>query len=341
MTKSPTQADVARLAGVSRSTVSFVLNNRRGRAITITEGTRQKVLEAAEQLGYAPNALARSLRSGQSRIIGVLIPNLYNLHYLELLEGIEQELTDRGYHLALVVTNFDPERERSCFQSLFQQRLDGLILMPTFWDIMPNEMATLADRSSPAVFIPAEEAGTDWVAPDIRGGAELLMAHLLSLGHRRIGFVNGVVRPKLTQTRRAVYRENLASAEIPLDDALIRDCGPTMQDGYEATLALLSLVNPPTAVWAINDHLAAGALRAIQSRGMRVPEDVAVAGFDDTALAAQLSPPLTTIRTPARCMGQRAAQILLQRIAEPECEPMRELFTTELVVRHSTDTHCA
>ena len=189
----------------------------------------------------------------------------------------------------------------------------------------------------PAVFIPAEETEMDWVAPDIRSGAELLMAHLLSLGHRRIGFVNGVVRPRLTQTRRAVYCESLANADIPLDDALIRDCGPTMQNGYEATLALLSLDNPPTAIWTINDHLAVGALRAVQSKGLRVPEDVAVAGFDDTALAAQLSPPLTTVRSPARYMGQRAAHMLLQRIAEPECAPMRELLTTELVVRHSTD----
>ena len=336
MARSPTQADVAKLAGVSRSTVSFVLNNRRGRAISITEKTRQKVLEAAQQLGYAPNALARSLRSGQSYTVGVLIPNLYNPHYLELLEGIEQELADHSYHLALVVTNFDPERERSCLQSLFQQRLDGLILMPTFWDLLSDEVRLLSDRGRPMVFLPDEGSGVDWVAPDIRGGAEMLMEHLLALGHCRIGFINGAVRPKLTQTRHAVYCEKLVAAGVPCDESLICDCGPTMQDGYQAATKLLSSSRPPTAIWAINDLLAVGALRAIHARGLRVPEDVALAGFDGTALAAQLYPPLTTIRSPARLMGRRAVQILLRRIEDPKCKPMQTLFETELIVRRST-----
>lgn len=341
MVKSPTQGNVAKLAGVSRSTVSCVLNNRKGRAISITEETRQRVLDAAKQLGYEPNALARSLRSGQSYAIGVLIPNLYNLHYLELLEGIEQELTDHGYHLSLVVTNFDPERERVCFQSLFQQRLDGLILMPTFWDMLPAEMQALSDRGSPAVFIPAEETGMDWVAPDIRSGADQMMAHLLALGHRRIGFISGAVRPELTQTRQEAYCEKLVEAGLPIDEALIFHCGPTMQDGYAAAAALLALPNPPTAIWTINDVLAVGALHAIHARGLRVPDDVALAGFDDTALAAQLYPPLTTVHSPARTMGQRAAQILFQRIADPGCAPMQEVFATQLVVRQSTDPAAA
>lgn len=337
MPKSPTQADVARLAGVSRSTVSFVLNNRHGRAISITKETRHKVFKAAQELGYEPNALARSLRSGQSFTIGVLIPNLYNLHYLELLEGIEQELTEQGYHLALVVTNFDPERERSCFRSLFQQRLDGLILMPTFWDLLPDEMIALSERGSPACFIPAEEAGTDWVTPDMRRGAEMLMTHLIQIGHKRIGFINGVVRPKLTQTRQAVYKEMLAEADIPDDLSLICNCGPTMQDGYNAAAQLLSQANPPTAIWAINDHLAVGALRAIHAQGLRVPCDVALAGFDDSAIASQLFPPLTSVHTPAKRMGRLASQILLERIQNPSREPMRVSLETELVIRQSTD----
>ena len=337
MPKTPTQADVANLAGVSRSTVSIVLNNRRGRAISITEETRCKVVEAAKQLGYEPNALARSLRSGLSHTIGVLIPNLYNLHYLELLEGIEQELTDQGYHLALVVTNFDPERERSCFYSLFQQRLDGLILMPTFWDLFPAEMAMLAERGNPAVFLPAETAGVDWVAPDIRMGAEQLMDHLLTLGHRRIGFINGVARANLTLTRQAVYKEKLTAAGVVIDRDLICTCAPTMADGYQAALQLLSLNPPPTAIWTINDLLAVGVQRAVQSCGLSIPADVAVAGFDDTAIAAQLYPPLTSVHLPAQLMGKRATQILLQRIREPECEPMREILPTALVIRQSTN----
>ena len=338
MPRSPTQADVAKLAGVSRSTVSFVLNDRQDRAIAITAETRKKVIDAAQRLGYAPNALARSLRSGQSYTIGVLIPNLFNLHYLEILAGIEEELTDQGYQIALVVTNFDPERERSCFHSLFQQRLDGLILMPTFWDLMPDELALLVDRGSPAVFIPAEDTGADWVAPDIGDGAGQLMDHLIAQGHQRIGFINGVVRSRLTHIRQNIYRDKLESNGLTCDEDLICNCTPTMQQGYEAAHKLLSLYHPPTAIWTINDHLAVGALRAIHTKGLRIPGDIALAGFDDSAIAAQLYPPLTSVRVPAHRLGRRAAQILLKRIQHPDRDPMQEMFATELIIRQSTDS---
>lgn len=337
MVKSPTQADVANLAGVSRSTVSIVLNHRSDRAISITDETRRKVWDAAHKLGYEPNAIARGLRSGQSYNIGALIPNLYNLHYLEILDGIEQTLANQRYHLTLVVTNFDPERERRCFQMLFQQQLDGLILMPTFWDKLPEDMDVLAERGSPAVFLPAEEGGIDWVNSDISGGSEKLMDHLLSKGHQRIGFVNGVARRELTATRYKVYCEKIETAGIKYDASLVQDCGPTMQDGYAATCVLLDLTNPPTAIWTINDVLAVGALRAVHERGLRIPDDVALAGCDDTSIAVQLFPPLTTVHIPSTAIGVRAAEILLKRIQNPDCEPMRETFQTELIVRQSTD----
>lgn len=337
MNRPPTQEDVAEVAGVSRSTVSIVLNNRTDRLIRISEETRQKVRTAARQLGYEPNALARSLRSGQSHHVGVLVPNLFNMHYLEILDSIERELTGTGYHLTLVVTNFDPERERGCFRSLFQQRLDGLILMPTFWDVMPDEMATLAELGRPAVFLTPGTDGHDSVVSDIGSGAMAMMEHLLSLGHCRIGFVNGVARGELTERRQRAYRDQLAAAGIPFDPELFVKCGPTMDDGYDATLRLLELDPPPTAVWTINDLLAVGALRAIQDSGLRVPDDVALAGCDGTALAAQLSPPLTTIQIPAADIGRQAVDLLLQRIEGATGDPVQVVLATDLVVRHSTD----
>jgi LacI family transcriptional regulator len=337
MARPATQDDVASLAGVSRSTVSIVLNNRTKRRITISEETRQKVWDAAAQLGYEPNALARSLRSGQSYSIGVLVPDLFNHHYLEILEGIEQELTSQGYHLTLVVTNFDPDRERSCFRSLFQQRLDGLVLMPTFLDQMPDEVATLAELGRPAVILMHGEGDNNQVTSDIRGGAEALMDHLLSLGHRRIGFVNGVARPVMTEDRQTVYLEKLGAAGIPVDPDLLVRCGTTMTHGYEAAIQLLSLETPPTAIWTINDVLAVGARRAIDDMGLRVPEDVALAGCDGTALAAQMTPALTTIEIPARLMGQRSARVVLDRIRNGGGEPVREVLPTRLLVRRSTD----
>ena len=337
MRNRPTQADVARLAGVSRATVSYVLNDRTDGRIPITELTRQKVFKAANALGYQPNALAQSLKSGTSHTIGLLMPAVHNPHYWDILEGAEEEITTQGYHLALVTANLDPERERRCLRSLFQQRLDGLILMPTFGDLFPDEMEALAERTCPAVFITPIE-GADWVFPDIRSGAEALMDHLLGLGHKRIGFVNGAARPHLSQTREDVYREKITAAGLPLDADLIRHCGHLMQAGYLEAQALLDLSAPPTAIWTINDFLAIGALRAIYERGLCVPDDVALAGFDDIAFAVQLYPPLTTVYMPAKEMGRRAAEFLFKRLEDPQCEPLQEIMPTRLVVRQSTGT---
>lgn len=336
MANRPTQADVARLAGVSRATVSFVLNERFDTRVPISEETRQRVLQAARQLGYEPNVMARSLKSGASLTIGFLLPALHNPHYWEVLEGAEEEITARGYHLALVVSNLNPDREWQALRSLFQQRLDGLILMPTFIDMFPQALKTIKERSTPVVFTHPIE-GMDWVFPDVRSGAEQLMDHLLSLDHRRIGFINGVARPSLGQTRLYVYQEKLAAAGLPQEDDLIRCCGYLVEDGYQAARSLLDLPEPPTAIWAINDLLAIGALRAILERGRRVPGDLALAGFDDIALARDVYPPLTTVQMPSKEVGRRAAQLLFTRLGDPKHAPMQELLPTRLVIRQSTD----
>ncbi len=335
MTQRPKQADVARLAGVSRTTVSFVLNNRSDSRVPISEKTRQKVLQAASQLGYEPNDIARSLRSGTSTTIGFLMPTMQNPHYWEILEGAEEEITARGYHLSLVIANLNPERERFCIRSLLQHRLDGLILIPTFIEMYAAERDMLHKNRTPIVYVfPVE--GATCIQPDIRGGAEAMMDHLIALGHQRIGLINGTPRQELTHSRLEVYREKLESAGLPVEDDLIRFCGPAIHDGYLAAHELLALPRPPSAIWSINDILAIGALHAVYERGLHVPVDVALAGFDDIALAEQLSPPLTTVHSPARELGRRAAEILFWRLENPRAEPVQEVLPTRLVVRQST-----
>jgi LacI family transcriptional regulator len=333
--KRPTQADVARIAGVSRATVSYVLNDRKNGRIPITEQTRQKVEAAAEQLGYTPNALARSLREGSSRVIGFLMPTVHNPHYWSIIEGAEEEVTSQGYHLALVIANLDPQRERRCLQSLFQQRLDGLILVPTFINGLTEEIEIVSERNNAVVFLTPVE-GADWILPDTRSGALSMMDHLLGLGHTRIAFINGVARRQLSRERAEVYVEKLESAGEPFDAQLLRQCGPKFTHAYVETHALLDLPNPPTAIWAVNDLLAMGALRAIHERGLRVPDDVALAGFDDIDLAEQLTPPLTTVHMPAHELGRRAAQLLLDRLEDPRRDLVQELMPVHLVVRQST-----
>lgn len=333
--KRPTQTDVARLAGVSRATVSYVLNDRTDGRIPITEQTRKKVLRAADELGYAPSALARSLRSGESKMIGFLVPAVHNPHYWDILAGAEDEITEQGYHLVLVTSNLDPKREQRCLQSLFQQRLDGVILMPTYLDKFVEEMETLSERNSPAVLIGSFE-GADWVYPDIEGGAIAMMDHLIGLGHERIAFINGVARRRLSQAREDVYLRKLRDAGLSPDPDLLRRCGHLIKDGYREAQVLLDLDDPPAVIWSVNDLLAIGALRAIHERGLRVPDDVALAGFDDIDLAQQLYPPLTTVHQPAMEMGRRAAEFLFERMETPDADPLQELIPMHLVVRQST-----
>jgi LacI family transcriptional regulator len=335
MAKRPTQADVAALAGVSRATVSYVLNDRIGGHIRITEETRQRVLQAAHTLGYEPNAVARSLRSGLSHVIGLLIPDTHNPHYLDILAGVEDEVLQHDYYVMLVSASLNPERERRCLRSLFQQRLDGLILVPTFGDLFQDEVQALSTRTSPVVFL-APQQGADYVCADVRSGAEEVMDHLASLGHRRIGFINGVARSDMARIRVQVYQEAMQALGMSANGSLLLDCGHTIQDGYAAAGHLLDLDPRPTALWTVNDLLAVGALRAVYERRLRVPDDVSLVGFDDIALAAQLHPPLTTVCINGEALGRRAAQILFRRLERPQREPMHEVIATQLVVRAST-----
>lgn len=335
MPQRPKQADVARLAGVSRATVSFVLNNRLNSRVPISEATRQKVLAAAQQLGYEPNDIARSLRSGASLTIGFLMPTMHNPHYWDILDGAEEEITARGYHLALVVANLNPQRELDCLRSLSQQRLDGLILIPTFPDTLIEAQGDQWPRRTPVVITyPVESA--DWVFPDFRCGDAQMMDHLLALGHRRIGLIDGGARTDIALARQAIYREKSASAGISQDESLICRCGHLSCDGYNAAIQLLELPQPPTAIWAINDLVAVGVLHALHNHGWHVPEDMSLAGYDDNFIAAQLYPPLTTVHIPARQLGRRAAEILFRRLEYPNAEPAQELIPTRLIVRQST-----
>jgi len=335
MMKRPTQADVARLAGVSRATVSMVLNDHIENRLLITEKTRSRVLEAASQLGYEPNELARNLRAGSSKTIGFLIPDTRNPHYLDVLDGVEEVISEKGYYLALVVSNLSLERELQSLRSLFQQRLDGLILMPIYQDMYPEELDTLRKRHIPAV-LTTPVVGSDWVFPDIRSGSEQMMDHLISLGHRRIAFINGVVRSKLAEERLDVYQEKMHQPGFDLVPEWVRCCGHDIEDGYHEAAALLDLLNPPTAIWTINDILAVGALRAIHEKGLRIPEDIALAGFDDIEIAQHLYPPLTTVRMDGQELGRQAVRILFRRMENPVIEPVQEVIPTQLIIRQST-----
>lgn len=337
--KPPTQADVANLAGVSRATVSYVLSGRTGGSIATAEETRQRVLRAAATLGYEPNAAARSLRLRESKTIGLLVPDTGNPYYWSLLQGAEAEAHSCGYDILLVNTALDPTREREAVRAVLRRRVDGLLIILAFLDRVAEEVRNVVGRRHSVVLIgdaATIDTSVDSVRSDHAGGGVQMMAHLLALGHRRIGFVFGVAGPPLGQERLDAYRQALQRIGVTDTGELVERCGVTLEDGYQAAQRLLDRSPRPTAILVINDLLAIGVLRAVHERGLRIPQDISVASFDDIAMARYVNPPLTTVRVHADKVGRTAMRLCFDRMREPE-RPIRSIcLPAELVCRGST-----
>ena len=336
MAKRVTQSDVARLAGVSRATVSNVVTGHTGGSVQITEETRRRVLAAIAQLGYQPHAAARSLRSGRTDTIALLIPDGRNPHWWAIVRGVEAVAREHGCQLVLSISGQEAERERRSLRALAEQRFDGLILILTYPGRLADELDALRLQGSPIVTFGHELPGKDLVTQDYGPGTCELMDHLMKLGHTRIGFIHGVARAGLGADRLFAYRRALRAAGLPYEKALIAQCGPDPDDGACAARRLLDLSPRPTAILGVNDLMAMGALQAAYERGLAVPADLSVAGFDDMDFAEHLTPPLTTVRAHGEEIGRQAAALLFARLADPDRPPQRVAIPTELVIRNST-----
>ena len=341
--KRPTQADVARLAGVSRATVSYVLNDQTSGRVPISEETRQRVLKVVAELNYVPDARAQALRSGSTKTIGLIIPDIENPHFWELASGVEQEAYAAGYHILLSSVPREKKYAADIFKDLSQRRIDGLIMVPSFIyqsEAAQRTLGSLIKRRVPLVSITADYSkanyNIDRVICHYRDTTLEIMAHLLSLGHRRVGFIFGIDVPDFGSDRLVAYRESLESAGLPPDPALIAHCGPTIEDGYRAARQLLALPAPPTALLAINDLLAIGALRAIRDMGLEVPQDISLFGHDDIPVAQYLTPRLSTASKDGKRMGREATQLLLARLQDPDRPPQEIRLPARLILREST-----
>ncbi len=340
--KQPTQIDVAHRAGVSRATVSYVLNGVTNGKVPISDETRRRVLEAIEELGYVPDARARALRSGDTKTLGLIIPDIRNPHFWETAEGIEQEARDAGYHLLLSNIALKHEYANEIFKDLSHRRIDGLILMGGF-TVASEEAHDSLDRffkrHLPIVEISDHYSvhyEVDRVSSNYYEATTEAVSYLLSLNHRRIGLLFGVAMPELARDRLQPYQESLAAAGLAVEEELIVKCGPTIEDGYQGTLRLLELPQIPTAVVAINDLLAIGAMRAISEAGLRIPEDISLLGYDDIPMAKYLSPSLTTVSKDIVSLGRAAVKLLLARIQQPERPYHTERRPARLIIREST-----
>ena len=334
----PTQVDVARRAGVSRATVSYVLNGLTEGRVPISNETRQRVSVAIEELGYEPDARAQALRSGSTKTIAFIIPDLRNPHFCEYATGIEEAARASGYHMLLSNTTLNDEYAVKIFKDLTRRRFDGLILASAFILESDEAQATLAQvrKSGLPIVELSENYGVDSVAADYHDATKEVMTYLLSLGHHRIGMIYGVGGHELAEDRLQPYRTCLDAAGIPIDDDLIVDCGPTIEDGYRASKKLLELASRPTAIIAINDLLAIGALRAAADLGLRVPDNLSVVSFDDIPMADYLVPRLTTVTKNAYELGKKAFEVLLARIQSPDLPRQLIHSSAKLIIREST-----
>lgn len=338
----PTQNDVARIAGVSRGTVSYVVNEVADGKVAISQETRIRVLKAIEELGYVPDAGARALRSGATHTIGLIIPDLRNPHFWQNADGVEQAARAAGYRVLLSSMALNERYGEDVFQDLSGRRIDALILSGSLVDQSAEAQAILNQslkRRLPMVEIRDRRLPNyrvDCVIADYRNATIEAMKHLLALGHRRIALIYGVSQAILAQDRFEPYQESLAAAGLPLDPVLIAECGPTMEDGYDAAMHLLALTERPTAIVAINDMLALSALRAAGDCGLRVPDDLSLVGFDDIPEARFTVPRLTTASKDAVLMGKEAMRLVLARLQNPAQPPQIVALPTRFIIREST-----
>jgi LacI family transcriptional regulator len=337
--KRPTQVDVARLAGVSRATVSYVINGQTNGRVGISPETQQRVLDAVAELGYVPDAQAQALRSGSTNTIGVIVPDIHNPHFWQYVDGIDAAALAAGYHLLVSSTSLDLKHEQDNLQDLAQRRIDGLIVQGYFAE--PSKTTNqifkqLIKRQLPIVVIGQTKANVDAIWADYRTATDEVMGYLLSLQHRRIGFINGVKEPMLGEDRLFPYKENLAKAGLPVDESLIIHCGHTIEDGYQAACALLSRSPRVSAVLVINDLLAMGVLRAAADLNIHIPSQLSVVSYDDITMANYLIPRLTTVSKDPAKFGQEAMKLILARLQEPERPVQKIRMPIRFIVRETT-----
>jgi DNA-binding LacI/PurR family transcriptional regulator len=332
-----TLVELAQAAGVSVSTVSRALSNGK---YPLKQETRQKILELAQEMGYKPNLIARGLQSSRSHLVGVIVDRMQSPFAAATVEGIQDGLRHAGYSISIAYSNRDQAIATDAIHSFYSHQVDGIIILNSWLHTFNDPILALQDR--PFVFVNRVFGNRiqNCVGPGDRQGARLATQHLVELGHRRIGYINGMEDWIEAQNRLSGYRDVLTEHGLTVDETLIRHGDWGVDSGYEAARELLALQDRPTAIFAANDMMAMGTIYAIQKAGLDVPADVAVVGYDDRDFAAWIRPALTTVRMPSYEMGQAAARLLLQQINKEELEDATQI-TGQLIVRESSGANAS
>jgi DNA-binding LacI/PurR family transcriptional regulator len=327
--KAPTIIDVAARAGVSKSLVSRVMRGEN----SVSASSRAAVMAAAEELGYRANAVARSLVQRRSYNVGVVVSDLHNIFFAEVLDGLYAAAAEGGYRTLITTGNRDPLAEQRALEQLLELRADGVVLAGSR---MPAAAIEAAARVVPIAAVGSDLRlpGVDVVVDDDFAGAALAVEHLAGLGHRDIALIDGGEGAGAAE-RRAGYTSAMEaaglSAHIRVEPGDFTESG-----GHEGARRLLAGPRRPTAIFASNDQSAVGALNAINEAGLQVPEDVSLMGYDNTALAALRHISLTTIHQPRNQIGEMAMKAVLRRIQRPGSPARRQVLAPKLVVRATT-----
>jgi LacI family transcriptional regulator len=325
--------DVARLSGVSPMTVSRVINDSE----RVSPDTRRRVEHAILELGYVPSRLARGLSRQRTRTLALVVPDVANPFFTLIVRGAEDFARRADYRVILCDTRADLNVEREVIEEMIAHRVEGIVIAPVSDRSKPH-LRRLASFGVPFVLIDRTVPGidADVVLGDSVGGARRLVDHLISLGHRRIGFIVESDEVSTARDRRRGYEAALAAAGIPLDPALVANATVDPSGGFEGMQRLLGLEHRPTAVFTVNNLVALGAIEAVRDAGLEVPDDIALVCFDDIEYASRLHPFLTVMEQPAETFGTLGTQLLLERIDGRSTERRRlVVLPAEFVVRKS------
>jgi len=325
--------DVAKLAGVSIATASRVINN----SAKVNDLTRKKVDKAIKELDFKPSRVAQRLRvsGGKKKIIGLILPDIQNPFYVDVIRGVEDIAYSNGY--VVLMGNFaqDESKEKMYIDLMQTESVDGLILAPVHEK--DEKVINLVKNGVPVVCVDRglSDLDVDIIVVDNEDGSYRAIKYLIERGHTRIAYIGGLEYIPTTRQRELGYRRAFQDSGIAIDNRLIQHGDSKHESGSKLTNKVLGMEDPPTALFTGNNLITLGALEAIHERGLRIPNDVAIIGFDDMPWAISLNPPLTAVSQPGYEIGRRAADILFQRIDEPDREYVKLVLKTKLILRKS------
>jgi len=329
--------DIARKTGVSHSTVSRALS---GNSV-ISSQTSARIRTAAQEMGYQPSAAARSLKTNRSNAIGVILSNVADPFFSEIVFGIEECALEAGYSLFIAASQHEPIREKKIVQAMMEHRTDGVILCSSSFSA--DQGTQLLKYGFPIVVVNHQSAENFHysIYHDDIDGSRQITRHLIELGHQRIAYLGNNLSGRTTLDRFHGFELEMMAARLPvLKDLIHNENGGDAEDGYHSVETFLKIQPRPTAIICYNDMMAIGVLKALDSAGVKVPEEISVTGFDNISMSAFTSPALTTLDQPKRSIGKEACQLLLSLLRTQEnehpFEPKEKILKGKLLVRQST-----